>query len=163
MNFPIKKDIDICLLELEEDVIESGRINHVLLRTICLPEIQTFPGSRCFTSGLQKDSKVIDSVKLNLLNETYCNEDDVYNNFDISLNENQLCAGIPSSTNAFTPFGGSYHEDSGGPLICLDKISQTPIFTGVSSSNTFSTKHGYPGSIRIKTSQNYNFGLLRKT
>ena len=141
------KDIDICLLELREDVIETGRINQVILRTICLPDTKTMPGSKCFTSGLQKDSKVIDSVRLNLFNETYCNGDDVYRHFDISLNINQLCAGIPSRTNALTPFRGNYDEDFGGPLICIDKITQIPIFTGVSSSNTFSTQNGYPGLI----------------
>ena len=70
--FQIRKDIDICLLELTEDIIETGRLNSVLLRTICLPKIESAPGSSCFTSGMNKESKVIDAVPLNLLNHTYC-------------------------------------------------------------------------------------------
>ena len=49
-----KKDQDICLLELTEDVIESGRHNNVLLRTICLPDEESIPGSKCFTSGINQ-------------------------------------------------------------------------------------------------------------
>ena len=157
-NSSILKDIDICLLELREDVIEQGRINQVLLRTICLPDKKTLSGSKCYTSGLQKDKKIIDAVPLNLFNETYCNEDDVYSHFDISLNINQLCAGIPSRTKSPTRFIGNYDDDFGAPLICIDKISKIPIFTGVSSSNTFSTRNGYPGLIRIRTFQNDNVG-----
>ena len=70
--FQIRKDIDICLLELTEDIIETGRLNSVLLRTICLPKTESTPGSSCFTSGMNKESKVIDAVPLNLLNHTYC-------------------------------------------------------------------------------------------
>ena len=55
MNFlNRKKDQDICLLELTEDVIESGRHNNVLLRTICLPDKESIPGSKCFTSGINQ-------------------------------------------------------------------------------------------------------------
>ena len=43
--FQIRKDIDICLLELTEDIIETGRLNSVLLRTICLPKTESLPGS----------------------------------------------------------------------------------------------------------------------
>ena len=67
-----KKDIDICLLELREDVIETGKMNNVLLRTICLPEAESVAGSSCFTSGISQDSKKIDAVPLNLFNRTYC-------------------------------------------------------------------------------------------
>ena len=67
-----KKDIDICLLELREDVIETGKMNNVLLRTICLPEAESVAGSSCFTSGISQDSKKIDAVALNLFNRTYC-------------------------------------------------------------------------------------------
>ena len=144
-----EKDIDICLLELREDVIEIGRINNVLLRTLCLPEKEALPGSRCFTAGINRDSKVIDAVPLNLFNYTYCDSHRIYNEFGTSLNENQLCAGIPSKTNNTSPFRGKYEEDFGGPLICLDKTNQKPIFTGVASSNSLSTRHGYPGLIRI--------------
>ena len=49
-----QKDQDICLLELTEDVIESGRHNNVLLRTICLPDKESIPGSKCFTSGINQ-------------------------------------------------------------------------------------------------------------
>ena len=48
-------DTDICLLELTEDIIESGKMNNVMLRTICLPESETQPGSLCFTSGINQD------------------------------------------------------------------------------------------------------------
>ena len=50
----LQKDQDICLLELIEDVIESGRHNNVLLRTICLPDEESIPGSKCFTSGINQ-------------------------------------------------------------------------------------------------------------
>ena len=69
-----RKDIDICLLELREDVIETGKINNVLLRTICLPEAESVAGSSCFTSGISQDSKKIDAVPLNLFNRTYCED-----------------------------------------------------------------------------------------
>ena len=51
-----------------------GRQNKVLLRTICLPEREPLSGSSCFTSGINKDSKVIDPVQLNLFNHTYCDK-----------------------------------------------------------------------------------------
>ena len=121
-----------------------------MLRTICLPEKEPLPGSRCFTSGINKDSKIIDAVPLNLFNYTYCNSHRIYNEFGTTVNENQLCAGIPSRTNYFSPFSGEYEEDFGGPLICLDSVNQKPIFTGIASSNTLSTRHGNPGTIRIK-------------
>ena len=48
-------DTDICLLELTEDIIESGKMNNVMLRTICLPESESLPGSSCFTSGINQE------------------------------------------------------------------------------------------------------------
>ena len=149
-----RKDIDLCLLELNEDVIETGRVNNVLLRTICLPEKETIPGSSCFTSGLRKDSKTINAVALNLFNQSHCDNYSYYNNFETILNENQLCGGLPSNTNFFAPFSGNFEEDFGGPLVCLDKKTQNPIFTGVSSSNSFSTQNGHPGLIFISDEMN---------
>ena len=69
-----RKDIDICLLELTDDVIEMGKINNVLLKTICLPEAESVAGSSCYTSGISQDSKKIDAVSLNLFNGTYCED-----------------------------------------------------------------------------------------
>ena len=57
-----QKDQDICLLELTEDVIESGRHNNVLLRTICLPDEESVPGSKCFTSGINQASFQINAL-----------------------------------------------------------------------------------------------------
>ena len=128
-------------------MIEIGRINNVLLRTICLPEKETIPGSSCFTSGLRKESKSINSVGLNLFNQSHCDDYSHYNKLETVLNDNQLCGGLPSNKNFFAPYSGNYVEDFGGPLICLDKKSQNPIFTGVTSSNSFSTKSGHPGLI----------------
>ena len=147
-NFNYLKDIDICLLELSEDVIETGRVNNIPLRTICLPEKETLPGSSCFTSGINRDSKIIDAVPLNLFNHTFCDDHSTYNIFGTTLNENQLCAGIPSNTNFIAPFNGKYEQDFGGPLICLDPTSKQPIFTGVASTNSLSTIIGEPGLIR---------------
>ena len=101
----------------------------------------------CFTSGINQDSKVVDAVPLNLLNNTYCDNHSVYSHFGQTLNENQLCAGIPSNSNYTLPFSGKYEEDFGGPLICLDK-TQKPVFTGIASSNSLSTKEGQPGTVR---------------
>ena len=147
-NFNYLKDIDICLLELSEDVIETGRVNNIPLRTICLPEKETLPGSSCFTSGINRDSKIIDAVPLNLFNHTFCDDHSTYNIFGTTLNENQLCAGIPSNTNFIAPFNGKYEQDFGGPLICLDPSTKQPIFTGVASTNSLSTIIGEPGLIR---------------
>ena len=147
-NFQYLKDIDICLLELTEDVIETGRVNNIPLRTICLPEKESSPGSSCFTSGINRNSKIIDAVALNLFNHTFCDEHSSYNNFGTTLNENQLCAGIPSNTNFIAAFNGEYEQDFGGPLICLDATNKQPIFTGVASSNSLSTMIGQPGSIQ---------------
>ena len=122
-----------------------GRLNKVLLRTICLPEEEPESGSKCFTSGINRDSKVIDAVQLNLFSHTYCDDHSTYNAFGTSLNENQLCAGLPSNTDLIAPFNGQYEEDFGGPLICLDEEKQKPIFTGITSSNSLSTKSGQPG------------------
>ena len=138
-------DTDICLLELTEDVIESGKMNNVMLRTICLPESESAPGSSCFTSGINQDSKVIDAVRLNLFSHTFCDKLSVYSDSQTTLNENQLCAGLPSKNDQIVPFSGKYVEDFGGPLICLNKTNQQPIFTGVASSNSLSTKSGHPG------------------
>ena len=134
---------DICLLELTEDVIETGRLNNLLLRSICLPESETLPGSSCYTSGINRESKDVDAVPLNLLNDSLC--DSAYNHHDTEMNVNQLCAGIPSSNNLTAPFNDKYGEDFGGPLICLNSTNQSPIFTGVSASNSFSRESGYPG------------------
>ena len=130
-----------------DDVIETGRINNVMLKTICLPDQETLPGSICFTSGINRNSKIINAVPLNLLSENYCNNHRDYTYYEETLTKNQLCAGLPSNTNYTLPFSGEYMEDFGGPLICLDKTNQQPIFTGISSSNSLSTKHGHPGKI----------------
>ena len=120
-----------------------------MLRSICLPDEESIPGSSCFTSGINKDSKLIDAVPLNLFNHTFCDNYSVYNHFETTLNENQLCAGLPSNTNTTAAFNGQHKEDPGGPLICINNISQEPIFTGVTSSNSLSTKTGDPGMIHI--------------
>ena len=117
-----------------------------MLQTICLPEFETKPGANCFTTGINKESKVVDAVALNLFSDSYCLEHSDYNFFEVSLNENQLCAGIPSNTDLILPYNGEHEEDYGGPLICL-AFDGRPIFTGVSSSNSLSTKHGQPGLI----------------
>ena len=134
---------DICLLELTEDVIETGRLNNLLLRTICIHESETLPGSSCYTSGINRESKDVDAVPLNLLNDSLC--DNAYNHHETEMNVNQLCAGIPSNNNLTAPFNDKYGEDFGGPLICLNSTNQSPIFTGVSASNSFSRESGYPG------------------
>ena len=129
----------------------------MLLSSICLPDEESIPGSSCFTSGINKDSKLIDAVPLNLFNHTFCDNHSVYNHFETTLNENQLCAGLPSNTNTTAAFNGQHKEDSGGPLICIDNISQEPIFTGVTSSNSLSTKTGHPGMIHIYILRSINF------
>ena len=55
----------------------------------------------------------------------------MYGGLGTTLNENQLCAGLPSEK-LTVPFNGQHQEDFGGPLICLlkDKVNQKPIFTG---------------------------------
>ena len=126
-------------------MIETGRINNIPLKTLCLPEKESIPGSRCFTSGINRDSKIIDAVALNLFNYTFCDEHSNYNIFGTTLNENQLCAGIPSNTDFIVPFNGKYEQDFGGPLICIDPTTKQPIFTGVTSSNSLSTKIDQPG------------------
>ena len=134
---------DICLLELTEDLIETGRRNNLLLRSICLPESETLPGSSCYTSGINRESKDVDAVPLNLLSDSLC--DNAYNHHETEMNVNQLCAGIPSNNNLTAPFNDKYGEDFGGPLICLNSTNQSPIFTGVSASSSFSKESGYPG------------------
>ena len=59
---------------MDEDIIELGRLNKVMLQTICLPDEVPNDGSSCFTSGINRDSKIIDPVQLNLFNHTYCDE-----------------------------------------------------------------------------------------
>ena len=132
-------------MQLIEDVIETGKINSVMLRTICLPDEEPAFGSSCFTSGLNRDSKVVDAVPLNLLSQTYCEEHSNYEHFGETLNENQLCAGLPSNSNVTLPFNGKHEEDFGGPLICLNNTNPMPIFTGIKASNSMSTKSGQPG------------------
>ena len=133
---------------MREDIIDTGRVNNVLLRTICLPKQESPVGSSCFTSGLNKESKIIDAVPLNLFNYTFCDDHFSYTELEITLNKNQLCAGLPSNKNKTASFSGEYEEDFGGPLICLDKFNQQPIFTGIASFNSLSTKIGQPGLIR---------------
>ena len=134
---------------MAEDVIETGRISNVLLRTICLPETEINPGSYCVTSGFNRDSKIIDAVPLNLLNTQVCRTNSFYEVFGEEINENQLCAGIPSKTNSTIPVSDKYREDFGGPLICLDKTTQQPFLTGIASFNSLSKKYGQPGTIQI--------------
>ena len=135
-------------MELKDDVIETGRINNVLLQTMCLPDKEPVAGSSCFTSGISRDSKIIDAVPLNVFNRTFCEDQRDYKFNGEVLNENQICAGLPSNSNYSLPFNGQYEEDFGGPLICLDKDNKIPIFTGVASSNSISTKRGYPGTVQ---------------
>ena len=59
---------------MDEDIIELGRIQNVLLQTICLPDEVPANGASCFTSGINRDSKIIDPVQLNLFNHTYCDK-----------------------------------------------------------------------------------------
>ena len=113
-----------------------------------MPEFETQPGANCFTTGISRDSKKVDAIALNLFNDSYCLEHGDYNFFETALNENQLCAGIPSNTEFIAPYNGEHEEDYGGPLICLESGGR-PIFTGVSSSNSLSTKHGQPGLISL--------------
>ena len=77
----------------------------------------------------------------------------VYNAFETTLNKNQLCAGLPSNSDLTVGFNGQHQEDFGGPLICLEGTNKKPIFTGVTSSNSLSTRSGYPG---IYTNLNNN-------
>lgn len=134
-------------MELDEDIIETGRINQVLLRTICLPEKEITPDSHCVTSGLKRNSKVIDAVPLDLLNYTFC--DNQNDRFELINNEYQLCASLQQNVNNTTLFHKQYEIDSGGPLICLDQINQKPIFTGVASSDSLSSEYGHLGIIKI--------------
>ena len=132
-------------------MIEIGKSHNVLLRSICLPEEETVSGSSCVTSGVNRDSKIIDAVPLNLLNDSLCNDHYVYNFLGTTINENQVCAGLPSNTNLTAPFNGKHQEDFGGPLICLDETNLKPIFTGITSFNSLSTERGQPGLIpRLK-------------
>ena len=154
------KDTDICLLELEDDLIESGRINNVLLRTICLPEKESVSGSSCLTSGINRDSKIIDAIPLKLFNQSFCESQSDYSFFGETLNEKQLCAGLPTNSKYTLKFSGEHEEDFGGPLICLDKTTKTPVFTGIASSNSLSTRTGHPGMIlseKIKNSPNQRY------
>ena len=85
---------------------------------------------------INRASKTVDAVSLNLFNDDFCNEQTSYDHFDIYVNENQLCAGIPSQINGNTiiaPFKGKHKEDFGGPLICIDEENQKPILTGIGS------------------------------
>ena len=143
------KDIDICLLELTDNIIETGILNNVVLKTLCLPEIQASAGSSCFTSGINRESKIIDAVSLNLFNKTYCEKHSDYTSKEILLNDNQLCAGLPSNNGFIGQFNGKHKEDFGGPLICINQTNQEPILTGIASSNSLSTKKGQPGMILI--------------
>ena len=118
-------------------------MSNVLLRSICLPESETLAGSSCYTSGINRKSKVVDAVPLNLFDESLCNN--AYDQHSTEVSVNQLCAGLPSNTNGSAPFNDKYEEDFGGPLICLNKTNQSPIFTGVSASDSFSKQSGYPG------------------
>ena len=77
-----------------EDVIEHGRINNVLLRIICLPETESFPGSLCYTSGINRNTRIIDPLPLTLFNQSLCDENSVYDELGITLKTNQLCAEI---------------------------------------------------------------------
>ena len=140
------KDLDICLLELTEetDIIETGRINNVLLKTICLPENESPPGSKCFTSGIKRDSKVVEAVPLQLFNYTVCDENIHYKDVETTLNQNQLCAGLSSNVNYTIQLTRQYDEDFGGPLICLDEDLK-PVFTGIASSNTLLADSNQPG------------------
>ena len=82
------------MLELIDDVIEHGRINNVLLRTICLPEKKSLPGSLCYTSGIHKNTRIIDAIPLSLYNQSLCDENNIYDELGITIKTNQLCAGM---------------------------------------------------------------------
>ena len=121
-----------------------------MLKTICLPDQQPIHGSKCYTSGINRDSKVIDAVPLNLFNDTYCENYSYYNYFEEKMTENQFCAGLPSNSNLTAPFSGDHEEEFGAPLICLNTTTQNPIFAGITSSNSLSAKHGHPGKVHRK-------------
>ena len=76
-----------------------------------------------------------------------------------SISVLEFFVGIPSNGDYTIPFSGKYEEDFGGPLICLDK-NQKPVFTGIASFNSLSTKEGQPG---IYTNIFKNKEWIRKT
>ena len=67
----------------------------------------------------------------------------IYDSADITLTSKQLCAGLPATNNSIAAYNGQHEEDYGGPLICFQ--NKQPILTGISSSNSLSSKTGNPG------------------
>ena len=91
-----------------------------------MPEGENDIGSNCFTSGLSKNTKLVEAIPTHIID---CSNDEENN----VLSPDKLCAKIKDRTTDNAVFQNYYQKDFGGPLICIDEENQKPILTGILS------------------------------
>ena len=100
-----------------------------------MPENETQIGSNCFTSGLSKNTKLVEAIPTDVID---CSDDEE----NIVSSPDKLCAKIKDQTTDIAVLK-NYQNDFGGPLICIDEENQKPILTGILSteSNLIAPNH----------------------
>ena len=94
-----------------------------------MPENETQIGSNCFTSGLSKNTKLVEAIPTDVID---CSDDKE----NIVSSPDKLCAKIKDQTTDNAVFQNYYQKDFGGPLICIDEENQKPILTGILSTES---------------------------
>ena len=90
-----------------------------------MPEGENDIGSNCFTSGLSKNTKLVEAIPTHVID---CSEDEENN----VSSPDKLCAKLINQTTGIAALK-NYQKDFGGPLICIDKENKKPILTGILS------------------------------
>ena len=124
--FHLFKNQDICLIAYPENIFNDGRANNVTLRSSCLPKTETEHDSNCFTSSLNKKTKLIEAIPVKIIDCPQKIQDD-------SSSPEQLCVKLHHDKISDSSYEKNYEKDFGGPLICIDEENQKPILTGIGS------------------------------
>ncbi|CBY12286.1 unnamed protein product [Oikopleura dioica] len=110
---------DLCLIHFNEDIIAADNDGDVEMA--CVSETLPDHGSACWIAGWGTTESGFLSDDLlqagvNIMDQEYCIANTGYD----SLEEDDICAGIPDLNNDGNTDGGvdSCQGDSGGPLIC---------------------------------------------
>ena len=140
---------DIALIRYDDSIFEKavkkGAAGKVA--AACMPCMDYVPGDACWVAGWgsleqggNSPSK-LQSVGINLFSQEYCAANTLYS----SVQDDEICAGLPDSNNDGLTDGGkdSCQGDSGGPLIC--NVNGMATLTGIVSWGQGCAKKGLPG------------------
>ncbi|CBY15920.1 unnamed protein product [Oikopleura dioica] len=143
-NFP---DKDLCLIEFDEDIIESDPNKDV--RMACLTDTIPKTGTKCWIAGWGTtyfggySSRDLKSAQVEIMDIDYCKKKSDYPSYLFGLE--MICAGKLDKDGDGQLDGGvdACQGDSGGPLIC--NINGKAALVGVVSWGIECASEGYPG------------------